>query len=85
MRTYMLWHTHDARECPVAFAAWNGFDSPLRHLPVLASCDSASSASGGHCVWWTVRADDESLALAQLPGYVAKRSVVVEVREVLVP
>jgi hypothetical protein len=80
MRTYLLCHSHGARECPVAFAAWNGFDSPLRQQPMLASCES-----GGHGQWWTVRADDETLALAQLPGYVARRTVVIEVREVVVP
>jgi len=80
MATYLLCHTHGARECPVAFAAWNGFDSPLRQQPVLASCDS-----GGHGLWWTVDAGDENEALAQLPGYVAKRTVAVEVREVQVP
>ncbi|HVF14801.1 MAG TPA: hypothetical protein VM942_09400 [Acidimicrobiales bacterium] len=84
MRTYLLCHTHVARECPVAFAAWNGFESPLRQQPVLASCDSTPS-DGGHALWWTVQADDESVALAQLPGYVARRTVAVEVREVRVP
>ncbi len=80
MRTYVLCHSHDARECPVAFAAWNGFDSPLRQQPVLASCEW-----GGHSLWWTVDAADESAALAQLPGYVARRTVAVEVRVVVVP
>ncbi len=85
MRTYLLCHTHVACECPVAFAAWNGFESPLRQRPVLASCESTNAGSGVHCQWWTVEADDDSVALAQLPGYVARRTVAFEVREVLVP
>ena len=32
MPTYLLHHQHAAAECGAAFAAWNGFDSPLRHL-----------------------------------------------------
>ncbi len=80
MRTYLLCHTHGPHECPVAFAAWSGFDSPLRQQPVLASCEL-----GGHGLWWTVKAGGEAEALAQLPGYVAKRTVVIEVKEVLVP
>lgn len=80
MRIYLLCHTHEAHECPVAFAAWSGFDSPLRQQPVLASCEL-----GGHALWWTVRAEAEVDALAQLPRYVATRTVAVEVKEVLVP
>jgi hypothetical protein len=80
MRTYLLCHTHAAAECPVAYAAWSGFDSPLRQQPALASCEM-----GGHGLWWTVRAEDEPGALAQLPGFVARRTAVVEVKEVLVP
>ena len=80
MRTYLLCHTHRPHECPVAFAAWSGFDSPLRQQTVLASCEL-----GGHGLWWTVRAEDEARALAQLPGYVAARTEIVEVKEVLVP
>ena len=80
MRTYLLCHTHSPSECPVAFAAWSGFDSPLRQQPVLASCEL-----GGHSLWWTVRAEDEAGALGLLPGYVAKRTVATEVKEVVVP
>jgi hypothetical protein len=41
--------------------------------------------SGGHRVWWTVEAPDTAAALAQLPAFVAKRTVVDEVREVPIP
>ncbi len=80
MRTYLLCHRHDPRECSVAFASWTGSDSRLRQQPVLASCDF-----GGHGLWWTVEAEDDEAALAELPAYVARRTVAVEVREVMVP
>lgn len=76
----MLSHSHGAGECRTAYAAWNGFDSPLRHNETLASC-----ASGGHRIFWTVEAGDEHEALAQLPPYVAERTEVSEVREVPIP
>ena len=36
-------------------------------------------------MWWTVCAIDEAAALAQLPAYVAERTVAEEVREVPIP
>lgn len=80
LKTYLLCHRHAPRNCPVAFAAWKGCDSPLRHRPALASC-----ATGGHAVWWTVVAADEGAALAHLPPYVARTTEVVPVREVTIP
>ena len=44
------------------YAAWNGFDSPLRKHGALASC-----ANGGHRLFWTVDAQDGESALSQLP------------------
>lgn len=78
--TYLLCHGHTARECPVAFAAWKGFDSPLRGGSALASC-----ATGDHRVWWTVEATDSRTALTYLPPYVAARTEVVLVRGVTIP
>ncbi|MBV9334819.1 MAG: hypothetical protein JO262_04635 [Solirubrobacterales bacterium] len=80
MPMYVLTHTHRAEECAVAVAAWKGFSSPLRHGHPLGSC-----AHGGHCVWWTVDAASPEAALALLPGYVARRTVAAEVREVNLP
>ena len=80
VKSYMLTHRHEPEECRVAFAAWQGFDSPLRHLPTLASC-----AEGGHSLWWTVQAASEAKALSQLPPYLAERTEVNEVREVPIP
>jgi hypothetical protein len=57
-----------------------GVVSPLRHGRPFGSC-----ASGGHRLWWTVVAADGAAALAQLPPYVAARTVAEEVREVPIP
>jgi hypothetical protein len=80
MPTFVLTHRHKPEECAVAAAAWRGFASPLRHGRPLGSC-----AHGGHVVWWTVEANDADAALALLPGYVARRTVAEEVREVPIP
>lgn len=62
------------------YAAWKGFDSPLRHVAALASC-----LQGGHAIWWDVQAVDADAALALLPPYVAERTTVVAVSEVSIP
>ena len=80
MRTFMLTHRHAPQECRIAIAAWRGFESPLRGGRPLASC-----ISGNHGMWWFVRASDVEAALAQLPPYVADRTVAEEVREVPLP
>jgi hypothetical protein len=80
MPTFHLTHRHAPAECRIAFAAWKGFDSPLRHRPTLGSC-----AKGGHRVFWVVEAGTAEEALAQLPPYVACRTEVSEVSEVEIP
>ena len=80
MATFVLHHRHGPAECAVAFAAWKGFDSPLRHSSAFASC-----YHGGHEVWWTVDAAGHEAALALLPPYVAERTVVIGVRPVPIP
>lgn len=80
MRTYLLCHRHSAPECRIVFAAWKGFDSPLRATAALASCDQ-----GGHALWWAARALDGAAALAQLPPYVAERTDAVEVSQLRIP
>lgn len=77
---YMLSHEHAPEECGIAFAAWKGFDSPLRHRSTISSC-----MRGDHRLWWTVEADDERDAIAQLPPYVARRTQVARVSEVQIP
>jgi hypothetical protein len=76
----MLSHRHAPSECGAAFAAWKGFDSPLRHTATIGSC-----VEGGHKLWWTVEASDDRAALALLPPYLAERTEVAEVSEVEVP
>ena len=80
MRTFVLAHRHAPQECRIAIAAWRAFESPLRGGRPLGSC-----ITGGHQVWWIVRASDMEAALAQLPPYVAERTVAEEVREVPLP
>jgi hypothetical protein len=80
MPRYVLWHRHDPRECPIVFAAWRGFSSPLRHRPALASC-----LTGGHTVCWTVQATGAEQARHLLPPFLAERTDVLEVREITIP
>jgi hypothetical protein len=78
--SYLVCHRHEPAECRFAFAAWKGVDSPLRHSVAMSSC-----AGGGHELWWTIEASDESEALAQLPAFVAQRSRAIAVSEVRIP
>jgi hypothetical protein len=78
--SYLLDHRHDPRECAATFAAWQGFDSPLRHRRVASSC-----LAGGHRLWWRVDALDPAGALALLPRFVAERTTAIEVREIEIP
>jgi hypothetical protein len=80
MPVFILHHRHEAAECAAAFAAWRGFDSPLRRRLAPSTC-----LAGGHAVWWRVEAADRAGALALLPGYVADRTVPTEIREVRIP
>jgi hypothetical protein len=80
MPRYMVHHRHEPRECGIAFAAFKGHESPLRHRAALASC-----TSGGHAIWWTVEAASEQDALGQLPYFVARRSTIAQVSEVVIP
>jgi hypothetical protein len=77
---YLLHHRHDPDECGVAFAAFKGHASPLRHVPTVASC-----LSGDHAIWWLVDAPSHADALALLPFFVAQRASATEVREVRIP
>jgi hypothetical protein len=84
MARFMLTHRHDADECRVAFASWRGFDSPLRHEGAFGSCMLVDGTSE-HEIWWTVDAPDRDTALAQLPRYIAERTVATQVSEVAIP
>jgi len=80
MATFRLRHRHRAEECPVCFAAWRGFQSPLRHRPTHGGCQF-----GVHEWWWDVQADNAEDALALLPPFVAKRTEAVPIGEVSIP
>ena len=80
MPIFLLQHRHEPSECAAAYAAWAGFDSPLRHSSATSTC-----LDGGHAVWWRVLADDAETALAMLPQFVARRTVPIEIRDVEIP
>lgn len=80
MNDFLLTHQHHAEECGATFAAWHGFDSPLRGVSAPSTC-----LTGDHRIWWWVRAHDEAEALDQLPDYVAQRTDAVRVRAVDIP
>jgi hypothetical protein len=80
MSTFLLCHRHTAAECRAAFAAWKGFDSPLRAKTALGTC-----RYGSHTLWWTVTAVDGPAALEMLPPYIAARTDAVEVTSIPIP
>ncbi len=80
MPVFLLHHRHKPAECAAAFAAWQGFDSPLRHKPAASTC-----LAGGHAIWWRVEAPSLAEALALIPAYVAARTEPIEVRDVQIP
>lgn len=80
MALFLLHHQHAAPDCSAAFAAWQGFHSPLRRHPAASTC-----LAGGHEVWWSVEASDLPAALALLPPYVARRTRAIAVRDVQIP
>jgi hypothetical protein len=80
MPCFLIHHRHKPHECGVAFASFRGHESPLRHRDTIASC-----VSGGHAIWWSVRAADEQAALGLLPYFVARRSTATRVAEVQIP
>ena len=80
MASYLLQHRHEPAECAATFAAWKGFDSPLREGTAWCSCPT-----GGHHLWFVVDAADRDTALGQIPRYLAERSEAVRVAEVRIP
>ena len=83
---FVLSHRHAPTDCGVAFAAWRGFDSPLRHQSALASCPSdGADDHGEHLLIWTVEAAGPEQALALLPPWLAERAEARRVGEVAIP
>jgi hypothetical protein len=77
---FLLHHQHEPHECAAAFASFKGEPSPLRHRTALASC-----GVGGHAVWWTVEARNQTEALGLLTYYVVQRTTATKVAEVEIP
>lgn len=80
MTDFLLHHQHEPGECEASFAAWHGFESPLRGSAAPSTC-----LAGDHQIWWFVQAGGEAEALAQLPRYLAERTEAVRVRAVEIP
>jgi hypothetical protein len=80
MPPFLLHHQHTPGECAAAFAAWQGFESPLRGRPAASTC-----LEGGHTVWWRVDAANPRAALALVPPYVARRTEAISVRDIQIP
>jgi hypothetical protein len=80
MARYLLHHQHEPSQCGVAYTAFKGEPSPLRHRAALASC-----LTGGHEMWWVVDASSPDDARGQLPHFLATRSTVTMITEVEIP
>ena len=80
MASYVLHHRHTAEECEAAFAAWSGFESPLRGREAASTC-----LAGGHTLAWRVEAESTVAALSLLPAFVRERTAAVAVRDVRIP
>ena len=80
MALFMLHHRHASQECGAAYASFKGGNSRLRHEAALASC-----IDGGHAMWWTVEAVDETEALGLLPHFVLERTSVTKVALIDIP
>jgi hypothetical protein len=80
MPHFLLQNSHTPAECEASYAAWHGFDSPLRGTPTHSTC-----LAGGHRIWWNVEAASAEEALAQLPRFVAERTEATRVRDVAIP
>ncbi|HEX8205997.1 MAG TPA: hypothetical protein VF587_08070 [Solirubrobacteraceae bacterium] len=80
MSHFHLHHRHEPADCEAAFAAWNGFDSPLRHQPADSTC-----LTGEHTVYWRVRAESAAAALSLVPPFLRARTVAIAVRDVVIP
>jgi hypothetical protein len=80
MALYLLQHRHQPAECAAVFAAWKGFDSPLRERAAWCSCTTE-----GHQLWFIVEAPETKAALGQLPRFLAERCEAIPVAQVSIP
>lgn len=80
MAFFLIHSRHQEAECPATYAAWRGFESPLRRSAPYATC-----LWGGHEVWWETEAESQAAALRQLPTFVAERSRAIRVMKASLP
>ena len=80
MARFLLHHRHEPHECGVAFAAWKGHTSPLRHQVTFGTC-----RVGGHEIWWLIDADSAEDAIEQLPYFIAQRTTAAEISAITIP
>ena len=57
----------------------------MRHATTAGSCAALPRDADVHRIWWTIEAADEDAAFAQLPPWVAERTSVEPVGEVVIP
>ena len=80
MPCFLIHHRHLPGECGIVFNAFRGHDTVLRRRPALSGCRYDE-----HAIWWIVEAADAQQALALLPFFVAQRSTVTRVADVVLP
>jgi hypothetical protein len=80
MASFRIAHRHEPEECAVVYAAWKGFDSPLRGHTTTSTC-----RWGDHQIWWDLETVDQDEAMSYLPRYVADRAVALRIGEVDIP
>ena len=80
MPRFLLHHQHAPDECAAAFAAWRGFESPLRSPLDRLHMPHGRTRPVGH-----VEATDPAEALELLPRFVARRTHPIQIREVQIP
>ena len=81
MPRFLLHHSHEPHECGVAFAAFRGHASPLRHQRGAGlAAPTAGTRSGGRS---RPRVPEEALGF--LPYFLAERATATRVDEVDIP
>jgi hypothetical protein len=75
LQRYLLHHRHDPEECEWLHGSWTGFAGRLIQGVTVTTCSHAD-----HGICWTLTAESEADALAQLPAPVAARTTAMVVR-----
>ena len=80
MAEFLLEHRHEPAECAATFAAWQGFDSPLRRRRAACGC-----LAGDHALWWRVTAADAAARAGPAAALRRRAHRIVAVRDVEIP